>query len=125
MQRVVGRAAGHSVTEEMLFAPGQRLLVARRGTQSIEMIGEATDRRAYERPLSFTTITMRRFFAVAMLLSASHARPPVNAPSPMTPTVHVRFPRRCFSLEIPSTHAIEEDACEDSTTSCSDSARDG
>ena len=51
VQRVVGRAAGHSVTEEMLFAPGQRLLVARRGTQSIKMIGEATDRRRIRAPI--------------------------------------------------------------------------
>ena len=60
-----------------------------------------------------------------MLFKASHASPPVSAPSPMTPTVHVRSPRRCFSREMPSTQAREAEAWEDSTTSCSDSAREG
>ena len=60
-----------------------------------------------------------------MLLRASHAKPPVSAPSPMTPTVHVRSPCRCFSREIPSTHASDAEAWEDSNTSCSDSERDG
>ena len=41
---------------------------------------------AYDRPLSFSTITSGRPGAAAMLFSASQAIPPVSAPSPMTAT---------------------------------------
>ena len=42
---------------------------------------------AYERSLSLTTMTSGRSLSTAMLLSASHAMPPVSAPSPITATV--------------------------------------
>ena len=60
-----------------------------------------------------------------MELRASHAMPPVSAPSPITATVHERSPRRCFSQEIPSAHARDDEAWDDSTTSWGDSARLG
>ena len=55
---------------------------------------------------------------------------PTQAPyglwkSPITATVHERSPRRCFSQEIPSAHARDYEAWDDSTTSCGDSARLG
>ncbi|CPU66085.1 Uncharacterised protein [Mycobacteroides abscessus] len=80
----------------------------------------------YERPLSLTTTTSRRSWLSAMLLSASQAMPPVSAPSPMTATTcrSVR-PRTTFAFAMPSPHDSAVDACEFSTTSCSDSARDG
>ena len=58
---------------------------------------------AYERPLSFSTITSGRSLAPAMLFSASQAIPPVSAPSPMTATtVRSRSLRRANALAIPS-----------------------
>ena len=76
--------------------------------------------------MSLTTITSRRSCPVAMLFSASQAIPPVSAPSPMTATV-VRSVSPCSArpLAMPSAHDSDDDACELSTTSCSDSARLG
>ena len=48
---------------------------------------------AYERPLSLTTMTTGRSCAAAMLFSASHAMPPVRAPSPITATTGRWSPR--------------------------------
>ncbi len=75
--------------------------------------------------MSLTTMTRLRSGAAAMLLSASHAMPPVSAPSPMTATVHAVDPLRCFSREMPSAHDREVEACEFSTTSWGDSWREG
>ena len=84
------------------------------------MVGE------YERPLSLTTMTMGRSLAAAMLLRASHAMPPVIAPSPITvTTVRSDSPRNENALANPSAYDREAVACEDSTTSCSLSARHG
>ena len=79
----------------------------------------------YERPLSLTTTTIRRSAWTAMLFSASQAMPPVRAPSPITETT-VRFsPRSRKALASPSPQLSEVEACEFSTQSCSDSAREG
>ncbi len=61
-----------------------------------------------------------------MLLMASQAIPPVSAPSPMTATVcRLRWPRTTRPAAMPWAHDSDVEACEFSTTSCSDSARLG
>ncbi len=80
---------------------------------------------AYDRSLSLTTMTTGRS-PVAMLFSASHAIPPVSAPSPTTATTQrFRSPRSWKPLAMPSAHESAVDAWEFSTTSCSLSARLG
>ena len=64
--------------------------------------------------------------SAAMLLRASHAIPPVSAPSPMTATVcRSRSPCTRRALAIPSAHDRAVEAWEFSTTSCGDSDRLG
>lgn len=79
----------------------------------------------YERSLSFTTMINGRSLAAAMLLSASHAMPPVRAPSPMTATTWWGRPSTSFALARPSAQPSTVEACEFSMTSCADSSRDG
>ena len=58
---------------------------------------------AYDLPLSLSTITTGLRFAAAMLLRASHAMPPVSAPSPITATtVRRRSPRSANAFASPS-----------------------
>jgi len=81
---------------------------------------------SYERPLSLTTMTSRRSCPAAMLLRASQAMPPVSAPSPTTATTcRSTAPRSAYAFAMPSAHDSAVEACEFSTTSCSDSARFG
>ena len=95
VQRVVGRAAGCAVTEEMLFSPGKRLLVTRRGTQSIEMIGESTDRRRIRAPIVVhhnhdATILRRRDVVECLPCEAAGQRAiadDTNRPRAITPAV--------------------------------------
>ena len=61
-----------------------------------------------------------------MLLSASHAIPPVMAPSPMTATTwRSSRPWRRLARLTPSAQDSAVEAWEFSTTSCSLSAREG
>ena len=61
-----------------------------------------------------------------MLFAASQVMPPVMAPSPTTTTVVRSFwPVSAKAREMPSAQDSDDEACEDSTTSCSDSPRSG
>ena len=56
---------------------------------------------AYERPLSLTTTTTGRL-AAALVLSASHAMPPVSDPSPTIATTLRFSPRNWYAFARPS-----------------------
>ena len=57
-----------------------------------------------------------------MLFSASQAIPPVSAPSPITAATCRFSPRIENALASPSAYDSAVEACEFSTTSCTDSA---
>ena len=72
--------------------------------------------------MSLTTMTSLLCLAIAMLLSASQAIPPVSAPSPITATTCRSSPRIAYALASPSAYDSAVEAWEFSTMSCSDSA---
>ena len=67
-------------------------------------------------------MTSRLDLAIAMLLSASQAMPPVSAPSPITATTWRSSPLIAYALASPSAYDREVEAWEFSTMSWSDSA---
>ena len=65
---------------------------------------------------------MGRSGSSAILLRASQAIPPVMAPSPMIAMARWRSsPFSCMPRAMPSAHESAVEACEFSTTSCTDS----
>ena len=99
VQRVVGRAAGRAMTEEMLFSPGKRLLITSGGTQGIKMIGESTDRRRIRAPIVVhhnhdATILRRRNVVERLPREAAGQRAIADhTDSPRTVTPAMLFPR--------------------------------
>ncbi len=75
--------------------------------------------------MSLTTMTTLRSRPAAMLLSASHAMPPVSAPSPITATTWRCCPVSAYARASPSAQDSDVDAWLFSTWSCSLSARLG
>ena len=106
-----------------VLAPVQEALVAARGAQRGEVVGETSDRGRVGAPVVVDDDDQRRVWSAAMLFRASQAMPPVRAPSPMTATMCGRLARQDAARAMPSAQDSEDDAWEFSTMSCSDSAR--
>ena len=79
---------------------------------------------AYDRPLSFRTMTTR-LFVLPRLLRPSNAMPPVIEPSPITATTRRSMPFNATAVAMPCAYDSTVDAWLFSIQSCSDSSRFG
>jgi hypothetical protein len=106
------------VRESGGLAPVEDVLVAAGGPQRGQVVSEATFGRGVGPGVVVDDDDQRQVLLAAMLLRASHAMPPVNAPSPITATVcRSVSPRSRRALAIPSAHDRAVEAWEFSTTS--------